>query len=297
MTVNEAFHANRLTGIGGSDAATVCGLNPYKSAVELYYEKRGESTPEDISDKPAIRWGNLLEPLVAAEYMRETGRVVRRKNAMLRHKEHPHMIAHLDRVVQGERIVVEIKTVSQIAYDKGDWGPAGTDEVPSHYLLQVQHYMAVTGYPVAHLAVLIGGRDFRLYVIERNEALIEHLIERESAFWTCVLEGVLPEVDYTNPLAGADVQRIYPDVTDEVVEIGERGAEIHKQLREIAVSDKENKTAKAALRAELAAMIGQAGFGVLPDGTAYRRKATAEKFVKGYTKKAGIDMRHVKGVR
>lgn len=58
----EEWHKKRATqGIGGSDAACIIGKNPYKSNLTLWQEKTGKIKPEDISDKPAVKYGKEAE--------------------------------------------------------------------------------------------------------------------------------------------------------------------------------------------------------------------------------------------
>lgn len=142
MNANAEWLALRKTGIGGSDAPVVCGMSPWKSALELYLEKRGEAEPEDLSDNDAVRFGTLLEDVIADEYVRRTGRKVRRVNRQLRAKDHPFMVANLDRDVVGQPRILECKTAG--IHAKDEWGEQGTDEVPEYYLLQCTHYLAAT---------------------------------------------------------------------------------------------------------------------------------------------------------
>ncbi|OMC83335.1 lambda-exonuclease family protein [Viridibacillus sp. FSL H8-0123] len=179
----------RRSGIGGSDAAVILGFNKWKSPFQLYLEKTGDYKEE--SDNEFIYWGNVLEDVVAKEFQERTGKKVRKKNQMLRHKEHQFMTANLDRVVVGEKAFLECKTTS--AYKTDDWEG---DEIPAAYLCQVQHYMAVTGFEKAYIAVLIGGNKFVWKEIERDEELIEIMIEREKYFWeNHVLAKEPPEID------------------------------------------------------------------------------------------------------
>lgn len=180
----------RRTGIGGSDAGAILGLNPYRTAVDVYLEKRGELFPDDLSDNEAVHFGNVLEDVIAQEYTRRTGNKVRRRNTMLRHVDHAFMLANLDRSVDGLRRVLECKTAGQ--YTVNAWGPSGTDQVPDSYLAQCMHYMIVTGYDQADLAVLIGGRDFRIYHIPFDRGLADMIIAHETEFWRHVNEGVPP---------------------------------------------------------------------------------------------------------
>lgn len=180
----------RKRGIGGSDASAIMGLNPYKTPLLVWLEKTGQMEAEDISDKPSVYWGNVLEPVVAAEFAkRHPGWKVRRRNALLRSVEHPFMQASLDFEVtddEGRRGILEIKTTG--AHRKGDWD----EGIPDYYLPQPIHYLAVTGYEFYAVAVLIGGQDYREFIFERDEGDVELLIECEEEFWKLVLSGEMP---------------------------------------------------------------------------------------------------------
>lgn len=167
----------RQKGIGGSDAAAILGLNRYKTPFQVYLEKSGEVIQEDIQSEAAY-WGTLHEDMVAKEFEIRSGKKVRRKNMMLEHPDYPFMIANLDRVVIGEKALLECKTTS--AYNLKEWD---SEEVPESYLVQVQHYLAVTGYEKAYIACLIGGQRFVWKEITRDEELIKMIIESEKRFW------------------------------------------------------------------------------------------------------------------
>lgn len=172
--------------IGGSDASIVLGLSKWKTPFELYLEKTGQVIPQEI-DNDAIYFGNALEDFVAKEFERRTGKKVRRKNQMLQHDEHEFMMANLDRVVVGENALLECKTTS--AYNAKEWEG---EEVPANYLVQVNHYLAVTGYQKAYICVLIGGQKFVWKEIERDEELINMIIQAEKEFWEFHIIGNNP---------------------------------------------------------------------------------------------------------
>lgn|SRR5690625_206357 len=167
----------RTKGIGGSDAATVLGLNKWKTPFELYLEKTGQSFVDE-SQAEAAYFGNILEDVVAREFEIRSGKKVRKNNFMLQHPKYDFIRANIDRKVVGEDALLECKTAS--AYLAKDWEG---DEIPSAYLVQVQHYLGVTGYEKAYIAVLIGGQRFIWKEIERDEELIEMIFEAEVNFW------------------------------------------------------------------------------------------------------------------
>jgi putative phage-type endonuclease len=174
---HEDWLQERKKGVGGSDAAAIAGLNKWKSPVSVYMDKTGQS-PEEETNSEAAYFGNVLEEVVAREFMQRTGKRVRKRNAILRHPEHPFILANVDRLIIGEKTGLECKTASE--YLKGEWKD---DEIPSPYLLQCQHYMAVTGYNAWWIAVLIGGNKFIYKKVNRDEELIDHLIGIEKEFW------------------------------------------------------------------------------------------------------------------
>lgn len=180
----------RKKGIGGSDASIVCGVNRYKSPVELWMEKTNQLSYQEAGE--AAYWGTQLESLVRTEFTKRTGIAVKRVEQLLQSKEHPFMLANLD----GECIhptygkcIFEAKTAS--AYKTGEWD----DAIPDAYVLQVQHYMEVTGYGGAYIAVLIGGNTFRWKFIERDEEMISMLIQLEGDFWEHVQTMTPPAID------------------------------------------------------------------------------------------------------
>ncbi len=186
----EDWLEHRKLGIGGSDASVVCGINRYKSPVELWMEKTDQLPAQEAGE--AAYWGTQLEAIVRAEFTKRTGIEVRQVKQLLQSEEHPFMLANLDGVCEVPDIgkcIFEAKTAS--AYKAGEW----EDSIPDEYELQLAHYMSVTGYAGAYIAVLIGGNTFKWKFIERDEELISMLIELEADFWKHVEEMTPPPLD------------------------------------------------------------------------------------------------------
>ena len=195
----------RRQGIGGSDASVVCGISRYKSPVELWMEKTGQLPYQEAGE--AAYWGTQLEALVRDEFTKRTGIEVRLVKQLLQSEEHPFMMANLDGVCEHPDygpVVFEAKTAS--AYKAGEWD----DAIPDEYMCQVQHYMAVTGYKAAYIAVLIGGNCCRWKLIERDGKLISMLILFESVFWEHVQNGTPPPLDGSDASAKFLAQQ-FPD--------------------------------------------------------------------------------------
>lgn len=181
---------DRLTGIGGSDVATILGLNKWKSPYQLWLEKTGQIELSH-EESEAAYFGTQLEEFVAKEFERQSGKKVRRRNQVFEHPLHPFLRANIDREVVGEKAILECKTAS--AYLLKEWSG---DEIPMSYICQVQHYMNVLNREFAYIAVLIGGQKFVWKKIERDQELIDIITERLVEFWEInVCQGEEPPID------------------------------------------------------------------------------------------------------
>lgn len=184
----------RKNGIGGSDAGAVCGLNPYVSPLEVYFSKTCEGVDEGAQDNEAMREGRDLEDYVARRFMEASGLKVRRANVMYASREHPFMIADVDRLVTGRENGItglECKTASPYSTEKWKNG-----KIPAHYIMQCYHYMAVLDAQSWYIAVMVYGREFKYIKLERDEEIIQQLIRIEEYFWNHnVMARVMPEPD------------------------------------------------------------------------------------------------------
>jgi len=244
----EEWKQQRRNGIGGSDAAAAIGLNRWKSRLKLYLEKIGEL--EDNVDSEATYWGRILEGVVAEEFTRRTGKAVRRVNAILIHPEFEWMIANIDRKVVGENAILEVKTTA--AWNNKEWEH---DEIPQEYIIQAQHYMAVTGADLTYFAVLVGGQKLLIKKFVRDDELIEMIIREEQKFWQMVENRTPPKLDgsvdakeilsymYPTAIEGSVIELpTYESTVEEILALGKQIKEL-EQMKE----EKENK-----LKAEMA---------------------------------------------
>lgn len=262
---------HRRKGIGGSDAAAVAGLNPWKSPIAVWLEKTGQIEPEEPGE--AAYWGTILEDIVAQEFTKRTGMKVRRRNAILKHPQYEWMIANVDRMLVGSPEGLECKTTS--AYQAKEWEG---DEVPAPYIIQVQHYMAVTGAKAWWLAVLIGGQRFVHKRIERDDELIEQLIELEKDFWEKhVVQGVPPELDGSKASTEL-VKRMYPEAKLPEIELPDESKTLIEALEQINAELKELETKKAEYENRLKAMLGEHEAGRIGDKVVTWKNITSRRF-------------------
>ena len=213
----------RRTGIGGSDAGAVCGIDPYRSAMKVFRDKTEEISEE--TNNEAVRIGHDLEQYVAERFMEQTGLKVRRSNYMYRSREHPFMIADVDRLVIGEDAGLECKTAS--AYNASKWEDG---RIPPHYLLQCYHYMAVTGKKAWYIAAVILGRGFTWRKLIWDDKIIRDLTAAEEQFWEgYVRAGILPPPDGSSACDEV-IKQYFPEAKKETVELA--GFEEKLQRRE-----------------------------------------------------------------
>lgn len=249
----QAWLKERQKGIGGSDAAAIAGLNPYKTPLEVYFEKTGAKKNDSASE--SAYWGQVLEDVVAREFSKRTGFKIRRKNAILQHKDYPWMIADIDREfwdVKGqEKGVLECKTSNE--FFKKQWQE---DQIPDAYMLQVQHYLAVTGYPIAYMACLIGGNRFVYKKIPRDEEMIRYLIQIEQAFWEKVENQTPP--DWSGKGKEEELlEKMYPpeDLTQETIQLNAQEEDLVRDYAEIVAICAENERKKKELLTRIKAMM------------------------------------------
>ena len=182
MTSKEMWHHERRLGIGGSDVAAILGISKWATPLDIFNQKRGYVEPNDLSNNERVHFGNVLEDVVAQEYARRFNCKVQRRNKPISHSDLPWMRANLDRVVVGQKKVLECKTADAFTV-KFNWGEPDTDEVPDQYLVQCMHYLICTGWEESDLAVIVGGNEFRRYQINYDAELASILIEQVRNFW------------------------------------------------------------------------------------------------------------------
>jgi putative phage-type endonuclease len=222
-----------MNGIGGSDCAVIMGLSPFKSPFSLWLEKTGQVKAKNL-DNEYIEWGNLLEPVIRDKFRRETGFEVSENPFVLQHDEFDWMLANvdgelIDPAFGGEKGILEIKTTSERHKKEWDLGP------PDYYMLQIQHYLGVTGYKYAYVAVLIGGHEFKYFKIDRDDYVIDRIIAAEKEFWDMVQNDLAPEIREVDSTALAEA---YPEddgetalLPPELEELAEKYWDTQKQIK------------------------------------------------------------------
>ncbi|EIB1636151.1 YqaJ viral recombinase family protein [Salmonella enterica] len=189
--MHNAGSMDRTKYLGGSDVAGILGISPWRTPLEVYLDKvQPRIKPVAPSKQKVFTRGQRMEPYVIDLLSEETGlEIIHRGNRYI-HRDYGFIAAEIDaEAASGENI--EIKTVSP--FKVKEWGEVQTDAIPVHYTAQAMHGLMVTGKQVCVFGVLIGGDDFRIYRVERDEETIQAILEKEIAFWDRVINLNPPE--------------------------------------------------------------------------------------------------------
>lgn len=259
--------------IGGSDVAAILGISPWRSAVDLWIDK---TTPpvENNHNAAAKRRGTRLEPYILDMIRDEYGLRIAATNQRYIDPEMDFLAAEIDAETEdGENI--EIKTVHP--FKAKEWGEHETDQLPLHYVAQVQHGLGVRGRRVCRVFALIGD-ELKPYVVERDDETIAAMRERCAEFWTrYVLPKVRPPLDYEHRDVLETIKRLYPGSDGTVID----ATALHEHWRAVyATAGEMVKRYEGILegaRAHLLAEMGNAAAIRFEDGKAFTRKVINKK--------------------
>ena len=188
MENKQEWLKERKNYLGGTDLSSIAGLNPYRTALDVYLDK----TSDDIAceTNAAMRWGNLLEDVIAKEYSEVIGQTIAIEPNTIYHPEYKFLAANIDRWVGDKEYVLECKTAGFTRCK--EWGELGTDQIPESYLIQCAYYASICDVPKVDIAVLIAGQDFRIYTYHRNKDLEDKIIKIGVNFWHNHIEKRIP---------------------------------------------------------------------------------------------------------
>lgn len=203
--------------LGGSEIAAVVGLSPWESRFSLWLRKNGEIGPQ--AENPEMEWGKRLEDAVAGKFTDEHPELTVRPAATYQHRDRPWQLANPDRLVypHGDPQLSALWEGKTALYPD-DWGDPGTDEIPVYYRCQALWYLDVLGLDTAHISVLIGGYDYREYVLRYNEDEARILRDAGAEFIQSLQDGTRPSIDEHTATYTA-VRKLHPDIDPVDVDI------------------------------------------------------------------------------
>lgn len=270
----EDWLAERKHSLGGSDMGAILGLNQYRSPYSVWAEKLGKIPDEP--DNEAMRVGRDLEAYVIERFCEASGKKCHRINAILRNSAFPFIHANVDRVVSGERSGVEAKTASALNERSFTGG-----EFPASYYAQCVTYLAVTEYQRWYLAVLVLGREFKVYQMTRipddicpewcessvyvSDEEIAALITAAEEFWAHVEKQTPPPVDGSEATKNA-LSAIYSEPQEIRIDLSAMDQVLVEYLR-LKAQEKELKLRMEDAANRIRAYMGDASSGKCDAGT------------------------------
>ena len=278
-----AWLAARRTGVGGSDAAAIVGVDPWKSELQVYAEKLGGMAEEAGEE---ATWGLLFQRPVARHYAAQTRRKLARLPAHHLHRSvsTPWLIGSVDGLIESVpdwpgQGVLEVKCTGFYRARQLQ------EEFPLYWQVQVQHYLAVLGLEWASIAVLSEGRKFLWLDMERNQRFIAVLLEREAEFWRQVKSKSPPDPDASESARDA-LSYLYPQETvGTAVDLPVEAVSWDENRTRGSVLVAEGEALKNESEAKIKAAMGEAEIGMLPTGVKYSWRSQRRK---GYAVKESI---------
>lgn len=265
----ERWLRERKNGLGGSDAASAAGVDPYRDQLTLWSEKCGLIEPADLSGNEAVEAGIALERAIGEWYGKRHGRDVTLgvPFQLLRSEKWPWMFATLDatQVIDGERGVVQIKNTSFAA-------DAWEESLPIGYEIQLTHEMLVAGVTRGTLVALHRGQQLRAYDRVLNMELADALVAAEAKFWSHVEAELPPEA---GPNSAEAVKKLFPRVEiSDVVALPHEIDDADTELEEIRGQIGTLESRKDEIENRIKLLIGSHAGGVTPQGTRFTWKGS-----------------------
>lgn len=273
MTAIEIPTADRTKFLGGSDIAAILGISPWKTATDLWLDKIGGPRTEGTSNAAAKRRGNRLEPYIVDMIREEHGLEIIARNERYIDAEVPFFAAEIDAETADEN--VEIKTVHP--FKSKEWGELETDQLPLHYIAQVQWGLGVRRRERCRVFALIGD-DLRPYIVERDDETIQAMRARAEQFWTrYVVPKEAPPLDFADSKTLETLRRLYPGTDGSTIEANAMHEHWRAVLETAQEMVKKYEGVVEGAKSHLLAEMGAAALLRFDDGKAFRRKEIAKK--------------------
>lgn len=253
----------RRRGVGASDVAAILGISPWASPWSVWADKCGLLPPEPENE--AMTAGRWLEAAIGPWFTHETGLHVAGEQTWCTHRELAHHRCTVDgfvveRGAMGDGFVVAQDPLAALGVlEIKVTGPGRRwDDIPAHYVAQVQWQMHVTGLDRAWLAVLMG-RRLDVHEVERDQGDIALMVERADQFWDqFVAAGTPPPTDGHDATLRA-IGEVYPDhVEGLAVEAGDRLRLAVKQWRLCKADKRQAADDEKDMAAVITAALGVA---------------------------------------
>lgn len=236
--------------VGGSDVATIFGLSPWTTPLELWMVKKGRMKPKSPPNPDQLAMGHMLEPIAAHFYAQRSGNTVTDDNYLYQHATLEYALANIDRRYtrkeDGEGGVLECKSLTY--HKAADWADGA---IPIYYELQLRYYLAVLDEKHGAFSALWGNNpenDLATPHIERVQAKEDIIFEKLDRWIWSLRHDKPPTMEDVQPQLAMDaLARIYGAGKKGLPTI-EFPRKYEPQLRKIAALQEENAQLKGAIK-------------------------------------------------
>lgn len=236
--------------VGGSDVATIFGLSPWTTPLELWMVKKGRMKPKSPPNPDQLAMGHMLEPIAAHFYAQRTGNTVTDDNYLYQHATLEYALANIDRRYtrkeDGEGGVLECKSLTY--HKAADWADGA---IPIYYELQLRYYLSVLDEKHGAFSALWGNNpenDLATPHIERVQAKEDIIFEKLDRWIWSLRHDKPPTMEDVQPQLAMDaLARIYGAGKKGLPTI-EFPRKYEPQLRKIAALQEENAQLKGAIK-------------------------------------------------
>lgn len=261
--------------IGGSDAAAICGKDPHKTAYGVAMRLLGRVQSDELEGLDHIEFGNEMEGVLARFYERKN-KVKLFTPQTIVHPTIPFLSVNIDRIRE-DRVDVGIECKNVGIHVQEAWGEPGTDEVPDRVNLQCQHAMMICPFiDTFHVLRCYGGNTYQMFVVPRNQALIDALFAIEVGFWEDLQRGVLPEPDWGHRTTKETIKRAFQKI-EGTIEAKPELVKWTEAWEEASAERLRLQKLEESLKNHVEHLMGNVEVAVLPDGRKWRRKEVSRK--------------------
>lgn len=235
--------------VGGSDVATIFGLSPWTTPLELWMVKKGRIKPPPKTNSSQLEMGHLLEPIAAYWYEQKTGNAVENDTYLYQHAAHPYALANFDRrftrASDNEKGILECKSCSY--HKASDWAD---DAVPLYYELQLRFYLAVADVNIGAFSAIWGNNpenDLAIPDLIRDQVKEDMIFEKLDEWIWSLEHDKPPTMDGVAPnLALSSLAKIYGSSQPALPTI-EFSSKFEPSLRKIAALQGEISNRKSEI--------------------------------------------------
>ena len=285
MPLTQEQRARRRLSIGGSDIGTIAGVNPHKTAFQLYLQKIGEDEDEDRPETDPQLFGNIFEEPTAQVYAAKHNAVLDTFSETLVHPDYDFLTANPDRIWLDQQRLLEIKTTGAggLEFWRNPEAPQ-TLRVPQHVTLQTNWYLAFLGWLDSDVVLLNFAETYKIeryqeFPVEFDQELFDLSVQLAVNFWhNHVLARVPPESEDAEEVAEY-LKYTHKTATDNMLIGGKEESDIAMRLANANKQFNHWKEQKAIESNGLKALIGD-NAGIKGDDWVYTWK---------FTKSSGID--------